>query len=250
MKIFEGKVALVTGGTSGIGEAAALAFARQGAKTVVSGRREKEGEAIVGAIRCVGGEAIFVKADVSKDADVQALVEKTVVKFGRLDFAFNNAGVEEVMTSFADQAETVFDQVMDVNVKGVWLSMKYEIPAMLKNGGSIVNTSSVAGLVGMAMVPVYVASKHAVNGLTKSAALEFSKKGIRINAVAPAAIDTRMYRDFASTEDMKKFLASLHPIGRIGRVEEVAGAVMYLCSEQASFITGQILPVDGGFTAQ
>ncbi len=251
MKNFEAKVAIVTGGTSGIGEATALAFAQAGAKVVVAGRREKEGEAVISRIKRSGGEASFIKTDVSKEAEVKSLVEKTLSRYGYLHFAFNNAGVEEVMTSFPDQTEENFDKIMTINVKGVWLSMKYEIPAMLKSGGgAIVNTASVAGLIGMATVPVYVASKHAVSGLTKSAALEFSKQGIRVNAVAPAAIETRMYRDFATTEETQKYFTSLHPIGRIGQPAEVAAAVLYLCSPEASFITGHVLPVDGGFTAQ
>ena len=187
------KVALITGGTSGIGEAAALQLARAGAKVVVAGRRENEGQAVVKAIENAGGQALFVKTDVSREADVKALVDKAVTKFGRLDFAFNNAGVEGAAGVTTDkQTEENYRHTFDINVLGVLLSMKYEIPVILKNGGAIVNTSSVVGQVGMPGVGVYAASKHAVNGLTRSAALEFAKQGVRVNAVAFGTIQTPM----------------------------------------------------------
>lgn len=251
MSQFAGKVALVTGGNAGIGRATALEFARHGAKVVISGRREKEGNEVVAEIKAAGGEAIFVKTDVSKENEVKALIDQTLVTFGRLDFAFNNAGVEQNLTPLPEQTEETYDQIMDINVKGVWLSLKHQIPAMLKTGGgAIVNNSSVAGLVGMGMVPIYVASKHAVVGLTKSVALEYAKQNVRVNAVAPAAVETRMYQDFANTPQMKQMLNAAHPVGRVGQPEEIASAVLWLCSDSASFVTGQTFPIDGGYTAQ
>jgi NAD(P)-dependent dehydrogenase (short-subunit alcohol dehydrogenase family) len=177
MSQFTKKVALITGGNAGIGRAAAIEFAKQGAKVAVSGRREKEGRAVVAEIQALGGEAIFVRTDVSKASDVKAMIEQTVATFGRLDFAFNNAGVEQALTPLPDQTEETYDQIMDINVKGVWLSLKHEIPAMLKTGGgAVVNNSSVGGLIGFATIPIYIASKHAVNGLTKSIALEYANR--------------------------------------------------------------------------
>src|SRR5882724_9906550 len=248
MNEFQGKVAIVTGGTSGIGRAAAVAYAREGARVVVAGRRAAEGEETVRLLQAQGGEGIFVTTDVSKAAQVKELVERTMQKFGRLDFAFNNAGVEQEPTPFLEQNEETYDRVMDINVKGVWLSMKYEIPAMLKTGGgSIVNTSSSLGVVGMPGVEIYVASKHAVIGLTKSAALAFGKQGIRINAVLPAAIETDMLQRFVGdNHEMRDYLNDKHAIGRIGRPEEIADAAIWLSSSKASFVTGHSLLVDGG----
>ena len=248
-KAFSGKVALVTGGTSGIGKATAIEFARAGAKVVLTGRREKEGAQVVAEIKKFGGEAAFVRADVAKDADVKAMVDFTVDKFGRLDIAFNNAGVE--WKGPLDQAtEAEYRRIFDVNVWGVLNSMRHEIPAMLKNGsGAIVNTSSVAGHVGLAQVSVYIASKHAVEGLTKSVALEFAKQNIRINAIAPGVIATEMWDRFAGDE-LRDQVASIIPVARIGASEEIAAAVLYLCSDNAKFTTGTSLVVDGGFIAQ
>jgi NAD(P)-dependent dehydrogenase (short-subunit alcohol dehydrogenase family) len=253
MKEFEGKVALVTGGGSGIGRATAVAFARAGAQVVIGNRNVQRGEETVSMIRDAGGKASFKRTDVLVAAEIEALVNHAVKTYGGLDLAFNNAGIEgEVQPTLIDQTEANYDAVMDINVKGVWLSMKYEIPRMLeRGGGAIVNCSSVAGLIGFPGIGIYIASKHAVIGLTKTAALEFSAQGIRVNAVNPAVIDTEMVDRLAVGMNMKKDdLTPLHPIGRLGRVEEVAEAVLWLCSGKASFVTGHSLIVDGGFTAR
>ena len=249
----ENKVILITGGTSGIGKATALKFAAAGSKVVLSGRREPEGQAVVDAIRGNGGEATYIKADVSNEADVQALVAKTVETYGRLDVAFNNAGVEHT-GPITESSRDDYQRLFDINVWGVLSSMKHEIPAMLKSGsgGAIINTSSIAGHIGMAGAAVYIASKHAVEGLTKTAALEHAKDGIRVNAVAPAAIETDMIDRFAGEEgsDARVGLASMHPLGRFGKAEEIADAVLFLASDASSFVTGTSLQVDGGWLAQ
>jgi len=247
---FEGKVALVTGGTSGIGKTTAIEFARAGANVVLTGRREKEGAEVVREIKKLGGDAAFVRTDVARNADVKAMVDFTVDKYGKLDIAFNNAGVE--WKGPLDQAtEAEYRRIFDTNVWGVLNSMLHEIPVMLKNGGgAIVNTSSVLGQVGLGEQSIYIASKHAVEGLTKSVALEFAKRNIRVNAVAPAAVATEMVDRFAGKEgDMRDYLTSLHPVGRIGTSEEIAAAVLYLASDAAKFTTGTSLVVDGGFIA-
>ena len=246
---FSGKVALVTGGTSGIGKATAMEFARAGAKVVLTGRRDKEGAQVVAEIKKLGGDAAFVRADVAKDADVKAMVDFTVDKYGRLDVAFNNAGVEwKGPLEKATEAE--YRRIFDINVWGVLNSMRHEIPVMLKNGGgAIVNTSSGAGHVGLPEVSVYVASKHAVEGLTKSVALEFARRNIRINAVAPGVIATEMFDRFAGDE-LRDQITSITPVGRVGAAEEIAAAVLYLCSDDAKFTIGTSLVVDGGYVVQ
>jgi NAD(P)-dependent dehydrogenase (short-subunit alcohol dehydrogenase family) len=246
-----GKVVLVTGGTSGIGKTTAIEFARAGAKVVLTGRREKEGAQVVDEIRKLGGDAAFVRADVAKDADVKAMVDFTVDKFGRLDVAFNNAGIE--WKGPLDQVtEAEYRRVFDINVWGVFNSMRHEIPVMLKNGGGvIVNTSSVAGHIGLPGASIYMASKHAVEGLTKSIALEFAKQNIRVNAIAPGVIATDMLDRFAGKDgEMRESLNSISPVGRTGASEEIAAAVLYLCSDDAKFTTGTSLVVDGGYLAQ
>ncbi len=246
------KVAIVTGGTTGIGRATAIAYAQQQAKVVVVGRRMDEGEDTVRLIKEAGGEAIFVQADVTKEADVKAMVDKAVGVFGRLDIAFNNAGTFGENPSLIDQTEAEYDLTMNVNVKGVWLSMKHEIAQMLQQGsGLIVNTASTVGVVALPSLLLYTVSKHAVVGLTKAAALQYAKAGIRINAVAPGSVATPIFEAGTGGQDeVKAYLAGLHPIGRIGTPLEVANAVLFLSSDMASFITGATLLVDGGFVAQ
>ncbi len=247
-------VALVTGATSGIGHATALAFARAGWRVAATGRRADRGEALVAAIRAAGGEAVFITADHAQEADNARAVAATVAAFGRLDAAFNNAGTEGTPgLPTEQQTDANYRQTFDLNVAGVLWAMKHQIPALRAGGGgSIVNTSSVAGQVGMAGMGVYVASKHAVEGLTKAAALELAKERIRVNAIAPAAIQTEMMDRFVGAGDtpQRQWLAGLHPMGRVGTVDEVAGAVVFLCSPAAGFITGQSIAMDGGFLAQ
>jgi NAD(P)-dependent dehydrogenase (short-subunit alcohol dehydrogenase family) len=246
-----GKVAIVTGGTSGIGRDAAVLFAKAGAKVVVAGRREVEGKQTIDLIHAASGEGMFVKTDVSKATEVAALVEKTVEKFGRLDMAFNNAGIEGNWIPIVEQSEEDWDHTIDINLKGVWLCLKHEIRQMLKQGGggAIVNMASVAGWIGSPGAATYCASKHGVMGLTKAAALETARSGIRINVVCPAVIETPMGERVFGAPGMRKYALSLHPIGRFGRPEEIAEAVVWMCSERASFMTGQSLVLDGGFLA-
>jgi NAD(P)-dependent dehydrogenase (short-subunit alcohol dehydrogenase family) len=250
---FGGKVALVTGGASGIGRACAKLFAKEGAAVVVSDCAVEGGEETVRLIEEDGGEASFVEADVSKAAQVEALVGRTVQIYGRLDYAFNNAGIEGLMaTNTADYPEEDWDRVIAVNLKGVWLCMKHEIPQMLRQGGgSIVNNSSVAGLVGLEGISAYAASKHGVVGLTKTAALEYAQSGIRVNAVCPGVIRTPMVERYTGDDaETEAEFAAIEPVGRMGSAEEVAEAVMWLCSDAASFVTGHAMAVDGGFLAR
>ena len=250
-KGLEGKVGLVTGGTSGIGRETALLFAKAGVKVVVAGRREREGNETIELVRAAGGEGLFQKADVSKASEVEALIQKAVERFGRLDVAFNNAGIEGVWVPIVRQSEEDWDRTININLKGVWLCLKYEIKQMLKQGGggSIVNMASVTGLVGGAGAAAYSASKHGVVGLTKSAALETARSGIRINAVCPAVIETPMGERLFGAPAVHKSVVGLHPIGRFGRPAEIAEAVVWMCSDRASFMTGQSLILDGGFLA-
>jgi NAD(P)-dependent dehydrogenase (short-subunit alcohol dehydrogenase family) len=247
---YTNKIVLVTGGTSGIGKTTAIAFADAGARVVLTGRREKEGLEVVAEIKKTGGTAAYIRTDVAKEADVVKAVDFVLSTHGRLDVAFNNAGVEIVGP--LDQAtEEQYRRTFDINVWGVLNAMKHEVAAMLKSGGgSIVNVSSIAGHIGLAQASIYVATKHAVEGLTKAIAVEFAKQGIRVNAVAPGAIDTEMVDRFAGKEgDVRNWLISQHPVGRLGTAEEIAAAVLYLTSDAAKFTTGTILAVDGGWTA-
>lgn len=250
MPMWKEQVALVTGAGSGIGRAAALAFADEGARVIVSDVHTSNGEDTVRVIRESGKEADFVAADVAKASDVENLVYQAVKRHGRLDFAFNNAGIEGVMASTVDCSEENWDQTLAINLKGVWLCMKHELRHMLERGsGAIVNCSSVAGLVGFPQLPAYVASKHGIVGLTRTAALECAQQGVRINAVCPGVIHTPMVDRLEQTHPGLE-LAAGEPIGRMGTPEEIAGAVIWLCSERASFVTGQAWAIDGGWVAQ
>ena len=246
-----GKVALVTGGTSGIGRDAAVLFAKAGAKVVVAGRREVEGKETIELIRAGGGDGLFVKTDVSKASEVDVLIQKTVERFGRLDIAFNNAGIEGAWVPVVRQSEEDWDRIIAVNLKGVWLCLKYEIQQMLKQGrgGAIVNMGSVTGLIGSVGAGAYSASKHGVIGLTKSAALENAKSGIRINAVCPGFTETPMTDRIFRVPQIHKQVLSCHPIGRLGKPAEIAEAVVWMCSDRSSFMTGQTLVLDGGYLA-
>ncbi len=249
----DGKVALVTGGSTGIGKASALAFAREGARVVVGDTNAEEGKLTVDEIVGSSGEAIFVRTDVSSSADVENLIRQATEAYGRLDCAFNNAGIiGSIATPSHEYSEEDWDRVIGVNLKGVWLCMKHEIPQMLQQGGGvIVNTSSIWGLVGANGYSAYVASKHAVAGLTKTAALEYIGSGIRINAVNPGPIETAITQSvFKAVPEMQEQIITTTPIGRMGEPREVAEAVVWLCSDAASYVVGHTLIVDGGWVAQ
>jgi NAD(P)-dependent dehydrogenase (short-subunit alcohol dehydrogenase family) len=247
--LLRGRAGLVTGAAGGIGRASALALAREGASLVVADLDEEGGRETVRLIEAEGGEALFVRCDVSRAADAQSLAARTVEAFGRLDLAHNNAGVGEGGAFTADTDEAHFDRVIAVNLKGVWLSMKYELPEMVaRGGGAIVNTASVAGLVGAPGISAYSASKHGVVGLTKSAALEYAEQGIRINAVCPAATHTAMWEQI--DPDRREDLLALQAQRRVADPAEIGAAVVWLCSDLSSYVTGAAIPVDGGLSAQ
>ncbi len=250
----ENKTALVTGAGSGIGRATSLALAREGARVVVSDINAEGAEATLSIIKERGGEGVFVHADVSQAADVEALVTGVIQTYGRLDCAYNNAGIEGYMEGrLHEYPEDIWDRLIDINLKGVWLCLKYEIPRMLEQGGgAIVNTASAAGLVGSRRLAAYVASKHGVVGLTKAAALEYARDGIRVNAVCPGIIDTPMMDRLIAgrQDDYETTIPTRQPVGRLGTPEEIAEAVAWLCSDAASLVTGIAMSVDGGFTAQ
>lgn len=250
--LLKDKVALITGGSSGIGRATALACAREGAKVAVADIVVAGGEETAQLVKAAGGEAIFIKADMTKAADLEAMVNTVVETYGRLDCAHNNAGIEGALGKTANYEEAEWDKVIAIDLTGVWLCMKYEIPAMLKNGaGAIVNTASAAGLLGVPNMPAYAASKHGVVGLTKTAALEYAKAGIRVNCVCPGIIQTPMVsRLTGERPGMFDKIATAEPIGRVGQPEEIAESVVWLCSDLASFVTGHAMSVDGGIVAQ
>src|SRR5882757_6104027 len=244
------QVVLITGALTGIGRAAAVAFAKQGAKLVVSGRRDEAGQALVEELRSFGSEAEFINADIRKEGDVRALVDRTVARFGRLDVAVNNAGTEGRVGPITDQTAESYAVTFDTNVLGVILCLKHEVRAMQGQGsGSIINISSTYGHEAAAGASIYVGSKHAVEGITKSVALEIAKSGIRVNCVAPGPTDTGMLTRFTGTPENKAALVTSVPMGRLGLSEELANAIVFVASDQASFVTGHVLNVDGGHTA-
>ena len=254
-KRFVGQVAVVTGGGSGIGRATAIAFAREGARVVIADVHERAGATVVDEITADGGTAIFIRGDVSRDTDVRALFEEAAERFGALDFAVNNAGIEGTRASIVDMTEADFRRTLDINVTGVWLCMKYELDVMRRQSrGAIVNVSSIFGNVGAMNAAAYVASKHAVIGLTRAAALEGAAHGIRVNAVCPGYIKTPMLmeRGIRASGDPHRLaeLEARAPIGRLGEPEEVAEAIMWLCSDASSFVTGHPLIIDGGYVTR
>ena len=250
--LFDGKVALVTGAADGIGRASALAFAREGARVVVADVAEAGGKETVRLIADQGGEAIFVPCDVTRSADVRALVDRAVETYGRLDAAHNNAGITTPQVAAADITEEDFDRTLAVNLKGVWLCMKYEVPAMLASGGgAIVNAGSSAAVVGLPLFGGYTASKHGVAGLTRSAALDYAKLGVRINCVCPGATRTRMMLGaIEENPERGEIISRTIPIGRMGEPEEVAELAVWMCSDRASFVVGVVVSADGGTVAQ
>jgi len=249
---FEGKVVMVTGGASGIGLATSLAFAREGAQVVIADLQEQEEKKVADLIRREGGQAVFHACDVSQASQVRNVMNMILENFGRLDFACNDAGVEGATDLMGDKDEKEWSRIIGINLTGVYLCMKHQIPAMLRSGGgAIVNIASIAGLVGFGGMAAYVASKHGVVGLTKTVALDYAKQGIRVNAVCPGVIQTPMIDRFVQGDPEKlAALASGEPMGRVGKPEEIASAVLWLCSPGSSFTTGHAMVVDGGWTAQ
>lgn len=251
---FKGRTALVTGAGSGIGRAAALAFAAQGARVVVSDIHTEAGEETTDSIRREGGDALFIQADVSDEHQVDSLIDAAVRRYGRLDHAFNNAGVTQNSQPLAEQPAETYDHVFDVSVRGIWLCMRAEIRQMLRQGGgSIVNMGSMSSVVGIAGLSTYTGSKHALLGLTRGAALDYAKQGIRINAIGPGTIDTPMIERFielAGSDKVMEPIRAAHPIGRTGLPSEVADAVLWLASDASSFVVGHMLMVDGGYSVQ
>jgi len=250
---YSGRVALITGGADGIGRATALAFAESGASVAVADCDTKKGEEILALLAERGKEGLFIQSDVSKPADVETLLESTLSRFGRLDFAFNNAGILGEQLLLAENNAENWNRVIGVNLTGVFLCMLHEIPALLRTGGGvIVNNASIVGTVAFPASAPYTASKHGVIGLTKTAALEYAKSNIRVNAVCPGFIGTKLLEGVGITpaNEMGQTIAGMHPLGRFGTPEEIAGVILWLCSDQASFVTGHALLADGGYTAQ
>jgi len=256
MALLPGKIALVTGAAAGIGRATALKFAEEGAKLVISDVNAEGGAETAELIAKAGGEATFIKADVSKTDEVAAMVAHAIATYGRLDCACNNAGIEGTIAPMVEQTDENFDRIIAINLRGVFLCLRAEIAEMIKTGGgAIVNLASIAGLIGFPGLCAYVASKHGVNGLTKNAALEYAKQGIRVNSICPGGIDTRMLDSLAEqstggSKTSSEMMDPLHPMGRIGTPEEVAELIVWLCSPKAAFITGTHVPIDGGYVAQ
>ena len=250
--IMDGKVVIITGAASGIGRATSQIFAREGARVIIADVNQKGGEETLGMINKQGHQGIFVKADMTVETDVKILIERAISAHGRVDAAFNNAGIEGAQAASAEMPTNEFDKIISVNLKGVYLCMKYEIQAMLKTGGgAIVNTASVAGLVGFPGLGAYVASKHGVIGLTKTAALEYAKAGIRVNCVCPGVIDTPMVQRLGGSDPaLLAAITASEPVGRLGKPSEIGEAAVWLCSDHASFVTGHSMVVDGGLVAQ